>query len=146
MSTKFTVSLHAIGFVPVLWKINGETHAFPLWWSISYDGNRMGKKALILWKIMNTNFPGCPGFCCIFKCYEKLMGKPMHLPYSEVYYRMWESDGEKAPILWKKYECQFPRLFPYKRFCCIFPYYGKFMGTTCVSRMRFAIFFFKDLC
>ena len=40
----------------------------------------------------------------------------------------WESNGKKAPILWKKYEYQFPRLFPYHGFCCIFPYCGKFMG------------------
>ena len=40
----------------------------------------------------------------------------------------WESNGKKAPILWEKYEYQFPRSSPYDEFCCLFPYYGKLMG------------------
>ena len=39
----------------------------------------------------------------------------------------WESNGKKAPILWEKYEYQFPRSSSYNGFCCIFPYYGKLM-------------------
>ena len=39
-----------------------------------------------------------------------------------------ESNGKKAPIPWEKYEYQFPILFPYRGFCCIFPYCGKFIG------------------
>ena len=34
------------------------------------------------------------GFCCIFKCYLKLMGKTMHFPCGEVYHKM--------GIWWKK--------------------------------------------
>ena len=40
---------------------------------------------------MSANFPGSPyydEFCCIFLYYGKLMGKPMHFPYEEVYHRM----------------------------------------------------------
>ena len=40
----------------------------------------------------------------------------------------WESNGKKAPILWEKYEYQFPRFTPYEGFCCIFPYYEKLDG------------------
>ena len=40
----------------------------------------------------------------------------------------WELDGKKAPMLWEKYERQFLRLSPYHGFCCIFLYYGEFMG------------------
>ena len=40
----------------------------------------------------------------------------------------WESCGEKSPIVWKKYEYQFPRFTPYEGFCCILQYYEKFMG------------------
>ena len=40
----------------------------------------------------------------------------------------WESDGKEAPILWEKYDYQFPRFSPYDGFCCIFPSYGKLMG------------------
>ena len=43
-------------------------------------------------------------------------------------YPIWKSNGKSAPILWVKYEHQFPRLSPYNGFCCIFPYRGKFMG------------------
>ena len=39
-----------------------------------------------------------------------------------------EFNGKKAPILWEKYEYQFPRLSLHHGFCCIFPYCGKFMG------------------
>ena len=40
----------------------------------------------------------------------------------------WESNGKKAPIIWEKYEHQFPRFSPYDEFCCIFLYYGKLIG------------------
>ena len=40
----------------------------------------------------------------------------------------WESNGKKAPILWEKYEHQFPRSSSHNGFCCILPYYGKLMG------------------
>ena len=39
----------------------------------------------------------------------------------------WESNGKKAPIIWEKYEHQFPRFSPYDEFCCIFLYYWKLM-------------------
>ena len=40
----------------------------------------------------------------------------------------WESNGKKGPILWEKYEYQFPRVSPHHEFCCIFSYCGKCMG------------------
>ena len=40
----------------------------------------------------------------------------------------WKSNGKKAPILWEKYEYQFPRSSPYDGFCWIFSCYGKLMG------------------
>ena len=39
----------------------------------------------------------------------------------------WESNAKKAPILWEKYEYQFPRVLLHHEFCCIFPYCGKCM-------------------
>ena len=39
-----------------------------------------------------------------------------------------ESDGKKIPILWEKYDYQFPRFYPYDGFYCIFPCYGKLIG------------------
>ena len=44
------------------------------------------------------------------------------------YTTKWESNGKKAPIIWEKYEHQFPRFSPYDEFCCIFLYYWKLMG------------------
>ena len=45
---------------PVLWEIDGKTHAFSIWWSIPQDGNRMGKKYPYCGKSMITNLPGSP--------------------------------------------------------------------------------------
>ena len=55
------------------------------------------KKAPILWQNYEYQFPRFSpydGFCCLFLYYGKLMGKPMHFPYDEVYHRM--------GILWGK--------------------------------------------
>ena len=89
----------------------------------------MGKNHPYHGKGMSTNFPGSPhakafdafsrtmrnswGNLCIFDMLKHTIG--------------WESDGKKAPILWEKYDYQFPRLSPYHGFCCIFLYCGKFM-------------------
>ena len=45
---------------PVLWEIYGETHAFPICWSISYDGNLMGKKHPYSEKSISISFPDFP--------------------------------------------------------------------------------------
>ena len=45
----------------------------------------------------------------------------------------WESSGKKLPMMWEKYEHQFPSFSPYDEFCCIFLYYGKLIG----KRMHF---------
>ena len=72
---------------------------------------------------MSTNFSGSPlrwvllhlpVLCCISHMMKYTVG--------------WESYGEKSPILWEKYEYQFPRFTPYEGFCCISPYYEKMMG------------------
>ena len=42
------------------------------------------------------------GFCCIFLCYWKLMEKPMHFPFDEVYHRM--------GIIWKKKHTYFRKI------------------------------------
>ena len=47
------------------------------------------RNAPILWEKYEYQFPKLsPGFCYIFPCYGKLMGKPMHFSYHEVYCRM----------------------------------------------------------
>ena len=42
-----------------------------------------GKEAPIPWEKYEHKFPR---FCYIFSCYGKLMGKPMHFSYDEVYH------------------------------------------------------------
>ena len=90
--------------------------------TIGWESNR--KKAPIPWEKCYYQFlRSSPynGFCWIFSCYGKLMGKPMCFSYTTG----WELNGKKAPLLWEKYEYQFPRSALYDRFCCIFPNYGK---------------------
>ena len=74
---------------PVLWEINGETHAFLIWWSILTIGwESFGEKSSILsekYEYQFHRFTPSDGFCYIFPVtMEKLMGKPMHFPYNEV--------------------------------------------------------------
>ena len=114
----------------VLWEIDGQTNTFPIWWGIPWDGNRMGKNHPYYGKSMITNFPVSPhtmGFVAFSCTMRNWWGNPC-ISHMTKYAIGWESDGKKAPILWEKYDYQFPRLSPYHGFCCIFPYCGKFMG------------------
>ena len=67
-------------------------------YTIGWESNR--KKGSILWdksEYQFLNFSPCDGFCYIFPCYGKLMGKPMHFPYAEVYHWMrieWEKSSQ----------------------------------------------------
>ena len=98
---------------PVLWKTDGETHTFPISWSIPCDGNLMGKNHPYYGKSMSTNFPGSPymtgflafscsvgnwwGNLCIFQMMKCAIG--------------WESNGKKAPVLWGKVRVSFFQSF-----------------------------------
>ena len=90
----------------------------------------MGKKHPYYGKSMSISFPDFPhtmGFVTFSRAVENLWGNP-YISHMLKYTIGWELDGKKAPILWEKYDYQFPRLSPYHGFCCIFPYCGKFMG------------------
>ena len=57
--------------------------------TIGWQSN--GKNALILWEKDEYQFlrsSPYDGFCWIFSCYGKLMGKPIHFPCNEEYRRM----------------------------------------------------------
>ena len=93
------------------WESNGKKHP--------YYGNSMG-----------TNFWGF-GHLMVFAEFSHAIGNWLENPYISHVMKStigWESNGKKAPILWEKYEYQFPRSSSYNGFCCIFPYYGKLMG------------------
>ena len=79
---------------------------------------------------MSTNFPGPPhtmDFVGFFHAMGNWWENP-RISHVMKYTTGWGSNGKKAPILWEKYEYQFPRSSPYDGFCCIFLYYGKLMG------------------
>ena len=116
---------------------------FPMgnWWgnlSISHvmkyiTGWESGwRNAPILWEnyCMSTNFLGPPhtmGFVAFFRTMGTWWENP-YISHLMKYTIRWESDGNKVPILWEKFDYQFPRFSPYDGFCCIFPYYELLMG------------------
>ena len=120
----------------VPWDIDGETYAFPILWSIYTIGwESYGKKYTYYGKSRNLNFPSSShmmGFVAFFPCphhMENWWGNTC-ISHMVKYTIGWESNGKKAPILWEKYEYQFPRLSPYHGFCCTFPYCGILMGKS----------------
>ena len=89
-----------------------------------------GENSPILWESVSTNFPGPPhtkGFVAFSRTMRNWWGNPW-ISHMLKYTIEWELDGKKAPMLWEKYDYQFPRLSPYRGFCCIFLYCGKFIG------------------
>ena len=90
------------------------------------DGKKRTHTMVKVWVPISQTFP-IPWVLLHFPILWKFMGKPTYFSYAKLYHRR-ESDGKKAPILWVKYDYRFPRLSPYDRFCCIFPYCGKFVG------------------
>ena len=110
MRTNFPGSHHMMClYFPVLWKIDGETRAYPIWWGIPQDANLIEKSTHSIWKHMRTKFPGCPhlmGFSA-FPCYGSWLENPCisHMMEHSI---GWESNGNKAPVPWEMYEYQFP--------------------------------------
>ena len=83
---------HTVGFLDFieLWKIDGETDAFSIWWSIPQNGNLMAKRTHTMekvWEPISQAFT-IRGFLLPFPWYRKSMRKHMHFPYDEVYHRM----------------------------------------------------------
>ena len=115
---------------PVLWEIDGEIHAFLIRRSIPQDGNWMGKKYPYYGKSMSSNFPG-PPHTMGFVAFSRTVGNWWENPWIShmMKYTMDGNQmGKKVPILWEKFDYQFPRFSPYDGFCCIFTYCGKLMG------------------
>ena len=81
-----------------------------------------GRKVPIIWGKYGYQFPRLcqfDGFCCIFLCYGKLMGKPCIFQVMK-YTIGWKSNGKKVSILWKNHEHQNLRRSLYDGFCWIF--------------------------
>ena len=93
------------------WERCGYLHLFSMNWGkkiFPYIGN-LWKLVFYTWELRDPW--GTP---CISHMMKYALG--------------WELNGKKTPILWEKYDYQFPRLSPYHGLCCIFLYYDKFMG------------------
>ena len=89
-----------------------------------------GKKHPYYGKSMGTNFPGF-AHLMVFAEFSHAVGNWLEKPHISHVMKStigWESNKKKAPILWEKYEYQFPRSSPYDRIDCIFSCYGKLMG------------------
>ena len=87
----------------------------------------MGKNYPYYRKSMITNFPGFL-HTIDFIAFSLTIGNWWENPcisHMMKYNMRWEFDGKKVPILWEKYDYQFPRFSPYDGLCCIFPCYGK---------------------
>ena len=132
MSTNFPGSPHTMSFVAfsctmgnwlgnpciphmmkytVRWKSNGENHPY-------YE------------KSVSNNFPNSPhskGFVTFSRTIRNWLWNPC-ISHMIKYTIRWKSYGEKSPMLWERYEYQFPRFTSLEGFCYIFSYYEKLMG------------------
>ena len=97
-------------------------------YTIKSESNR--KRASILWEKYEHQFPRFSptmSFFAFSRTMRNWWGNPC-ISHMMKYAIGCEFNGKKAPILWEKYEYQFPRLSLHHGFCCIFPYCAKFMG------------------
>ena len=128
---------HTTGFVPfsrTVWSLWGNPYiSHMLKYTIGWESD--GKKAPILLEKIKCRSPRLSpyhGLCCIFPYCGKFMGKPIHFPISHMlkYTIGWESDGNKAPILWEKCDYRFPRLSPTPWVLLHFPVLWEISGET----------------
>ena len=89
----------------------------------------MRKKHLYYENSMGTNFQGFP-HSIDFVAFFYAMGNWWENTciFHMIKYTIRWSNGEKASILWEKYEYQFPSFSLCNGFCCIFPCHGKLMA------------------
>ena len=132
---------------PVLWEIYGETHAFPICWSIPLDGNWMGKKLPYYEKNMVIDFPDflrTMGFAAFSCTVESLWGNPC-ISHMLKYTIGWESYGKKHPYYRKSMSISFPD-FPHTMgFVAFSGTVGNIWGNPCISHMMTSVNFFLCL-
>ena len=125
----------------ILWKNNLRTHrvdfaafsrAIRNWWEKPCISHMVkftircesdGGKVPIFWGKNRYQFPRLSqfhGFRCSFPCYGKSMENPI-IAHIIKCTTGCESNRKKAPILWGKYEYEFPRFPTYDGFCRIYP-------------------------
>ena len=124
MSTNFLGSPHTMGFVVFFctmgnwWRNPRISHMM----KYTMRCNKMRKKHPHYGKSMSTNFPGSPhtmGFVTFSSTMGNWYGNPC-ISHIIKFIIGWESNGKRAPILWEKYEYQFPRFSSYDWFFAFF--------------------------
>ena len=112
---------HSMGFpaFSCLRKLTRKLIHFP--YNEVYDRMQSnGKNHPFYGKSMGTNFPGIPhsmGFTML----REIWWENPCISHVIKYTIGWESNGKKSPILWEKYEYQFPRFSTYNGFSRILP-------------------------
>ena len=134
MITSFPDFLHTTGFVAF-------SRTMASWWENPCISHMMkctieweldGKKAPMLWEKYDYQFPRfspCDGFCCIFPFHGKLMGKPMHFSYDEVYDRMGIGWEKSTHAMWKIW-LPISQVFPIRWVLLHFPMLWEIDGKT----------------
>ena len=90
-------------------------------YTIEWESN--GKKASIICEKYEHQLPRFSPygeFCCIFLYYGKLMRKPMHFPYDEVYRRMGIVWGKSTHTMGKVW-LPISQVHPIRRVLLYFP-------------------------
>ena len=99
-------------------------------YTIKWESNR--KIAPIIWEKYEPQFPR---FCCIFLYYGKLIGKPIHFSYEEVYHRMEIAWGNITHTMGKVWVPLFPGSTHLKRFVAFSRTMRNWCGNPCISQM-----------
>ena len=111
-------------------------------YTIKSESNR--KRASILWEKYEHQFPRFSptmSFFAFSRTMRNWWGNPC-ISHMMKYTIGWESNGKKAPILWEKYEYQFPRLSHTMGFVAFSCTVGNLWGNPCTSHMMTSINFF----
>ena len=130
----------------VLWKIDGESHAFPIWWNINGNrmGNHMGKKHPYYGKSMSTNFPVHPMrwvFVTFFRTMRNWWGNPC-ISHITKYIIEWESMRKKHPYYGKSMSINLPG-FPHTMgFAAFSRTVENLCGNPCIPHMMTLVNFF----
>ena len=123
----------------VLWEIDGQTNTFPIWWSIPWDGNRMGKNHPYYGRSMINNFPVSPrtmGFVAFSCTMRNWWGSPC-ISHMMKHTIRWDGNlmGKRHPYCRKSMSINFPD-FPHTTGFVGFSHtVGNLRGNPCISHM-----------
>ena len=134
MSTNFSGSPHTMSFVAFSCTIGNWLGKPCISHKMKYavGWKSYGEKSPILWEkceYLFSRFTPFKEFCCISPYYEKLMRKPMHFPYDEVYRRMGIVCGKITHTM-GKVQVPISQVHPIQRVLSHFPVLWEIDGET----------------